>query len=175
MRRGLQRSAKSSLHDRMRAPRPGRPEWRDEIARLWGITTVDPEVIDGGPRTLWTTRCCRIKSENGGTPQELYRSELPQRFMRCMQRLEHRYAIISDLYGLHFPEVRLPSYDTAPDDLSPEQRRALGCEIGRQARLRHFMAVAFYNNSPIMSAPYFEILSHCGIPVMYHTRLPEAS
>ena len=47
--------------------------------------------------------------------------------------------------------------------------------IGRQARRRGFSTLCFYNNSPMMSRPYFEVLSHSGLSVIYHTRLPEAS
>jgi hypothetical protein len=149
-------------------------DWREEIWRRWGIATVDPEAVPRDRQTLWTTRCCRIKSEMGGTPKDLYRSELPQRFLHRMARLGLRHAIVSDLYGLHFPDVRMAAYDTAPGDLDPAERRMLGEQIGEQARGRALACLCFYNNSPLMSRPYFEILSHSGLPVMYHTRLPVA-
>jgi hypothetical protein len=147
--------------------------WRDEIWRRWGITTVDPDAVSRDLQTLWTTRCCKIKSQTGGTPRDLYRSNVPQRFLHRMEQLGLHHAIISDLYGLHFSGVWMAAYDRAPCDLNPAQRRLLGCEIGWQAGQRSFTSLCFYNNSPVLSAPYFEILSHSGLTVMYHTRLPK--
>jgi hypothetical protein len=92
-----------------------------------------------------------------------------------MTRLGLNHAIVSDLYGLHFPDVWKPVYDTPPGDLSVAERRSLGRNIGHQARRRGFSRLCFYNNSPIMSRPYFEVLSHSGLTVLYHTRLPEES
>ncbi len=147
--------------------------WRDELWHRWRITFMEPGAIARAPTRLWTTRCCRTKCQIGGTPRELYRSELPQRFLGCMARLEAPHAIISDLYGLHFPNVWKASYDTAPNQLDGPSRRRLGVLIGRQARARGFTSLSFYNNSPKMSRPYFEILSHSGLELFYHTRLPE--
>jgi hypothetical protein len=131
-------------------------DWRAEILRRWGIATVDAEAT------------------TGGRPRELYRSDLPARFLDRMARLRLSHAILSDLYGLHFPEVWKPTYDTPPGDLGAAARGSLGRKIGRQARQRGFSRLCFYNNSPVMSRPYFEVLSYSGLTVMYHTRLPEA-
>jgi len=90
-----------------------------------------------------------------------------------MAQLGVPHAIISDLYGLHFPDVWMPFYDTAPSDLDIAQRQTLGNLIGRQARQRGLTLLSFYNNSPVMSRPYFEILSYSGLQIVYHTRLPE--
>jgi hypothetical protein len=148
------------------------PNWREEVWSRWRIATLEPDNISRDLNMVWTTRCCRIKSESGGTPEELYRSGLPQRFLRCMAQLGMRHAIISDLYGLHFPGVWMPSYNTAPSDLDAFQRKNLGALIGRQARDQGLVALSFYNNSPVMSRPYFEVLSHSGLEVFYHSRLP---
>jgi hypothetical protein len=150
------------------------PDWRTEVLQLWGIATIDAETIPHDGQTLWTTRCCKIKSAIGGRPRELYRSDLPARFLDRMARLGLKHAIISDLHGLHFPEVWKPTYDRSPSDLGPAERRSLGRRIGRQARQHGILRLCFYNNSPVMSRPYFEILSQSGLTVMYHTRLPEA-
>ncbi|MET4233270.1 hypothetical protein ABIA85_006563 [Bradyrhizobium sp. LA6.10] len=135
---------------------------------------MDADAIPRDRQTLWTTRCCKIKSATGGRPCELYRSDLPVRFLDGMARLGLSHAIVSDLYGLHFPEVWKRSYDTAPGDLDAAERLSLGRTIGDQARRRGFSRICFYNNSPMMSRPYFEVLSHSGLHVTYHTRLPEA-
>ncbi|MBS4052062.1 MAG: hypothetical protein KGZ69_12765 [Methylomonas sp.] len=147
--------------------------WSQKIWSDWGIATSEPDEISRDPNVLWTTRCCRIKSKTGGIPQELYQSSLPQRFLRRMAQLGVPHAIISDLYGLHFPDVWMPFYDTAPSDLDIAQRQTLGNLIGRQARQRGLTLLSFYNNSPVMSRPYFEILSYSGLQIVYHTRLPE--
>ena len=157
----------------VRAEYGGR-RWREEIWDRWRIVTLEPDRIVSDATRLWTTRCCRMKAQTGGTPKELYRSELPQRFLSCMARLGVPHAIISDRYGLHFPDVRMASYDTAPGELDTSRRRHLGGIIGRQARAQGFTSLSFYNNSPIMSRPYFEILSRSGLDIVYHTRLPAA-
>jgi hypothetical protein len=149
--------------------------WREEIWLRWRIATIHPDKIGRDQNVVWTTRCCRIKSALGGTPEELYLSPLPQRFLRCMTQLGVSHAIISDLYGLHFSGSWMPSYDIAPRDLDALQRKVLGGLIGRQAREQGFKALSFYNNSPVMSLPYFEVLSHSGLKLFYHTRLPERS
>ena len=103
-------------------------DWRKEIWARWQIVTVNPDEVPRDPTTLWTTRCCRIKSNAGGTPQDLYRSDLPQRFLGRMAELGLPHAILSDLYGLHFPDVWMASYDTAPGDLGPSSgSEAFGC------------------------------------------------
>lgn len=150
-------------------------DWREEIWARWRVATTDPDTIIGDATILWTTRCCRIKSAVGGTPRELYRSELPQRFLQRMADLRLPHAIVSDLYGLHFPHVWMAAYDTAPGDLDTTRRRRLGEKIGTQACAEGFASLSFYNNSPIMSRPYFEILSHSGLKLLFHTRLPEAT
>jgi len=149
-----------------------KPTWRSEIQQRWGIDVIQPTQTFGDSRTLWTTRCCKIKASNGGIPRELYQSVIPQRFLQRMARLGWPHAIVSDLYGLHFPEVVLPSYDTAPSELNADERRELGCKIADQARARGFDSIHFYNNSPVLSRPYFEILAHTGLPLRFHTQLP---
>lgn len=103
---------------------------------------------------------------------ELYRAAIPQLFMATMARLQLPYAIVSDKYALHFSDVRLKSYDTHPSELSSADKVRLGREIGKLAPERGFDAILFYNNSPVMSRPYFEMLSHAGLPIYFSTRLP---
>lgn len=150
-------------------------DWPEEIWARWRVAITDPDKIISDPMILWTTRCCRIKSAAGGTPRELYRSDLPQRFLQRMADLRLPHAIVSDLYGLHFSHAWKASYYTAPSDLDTAQRRRLGEKIGTQARAEGFALLSFYNNSPIMSRPYFEILSHSGLKLLFHTRLPQAT
>jgi hypothetical protein len=83
------------------------------------------------------------------------------------------FAVVSDRYGLHFSDERRARYDIHPSSLSDEERRRLGKLIGKQARARKFSTLVFYNNSPMMSWPYFDMLAASGLGVFYTTRLPE--
>lgn len=92
--------------------------------------------------------------------------------MKRMEELKLDYAILSDFYGLHFAEDWQASYDTHPSALDAQQKQALGREIGALARARGFNVIIFYNNSPVMSRPYFEMLSQSGLDICFATRLP---
>ncbi len=148
--------------------------WREVFSRRWGVVTLAESVLTEYRDQLWTTRCCRVKGSHGGRPHEMYRSSHVQRFLSFANAAGVEHAIISDRYGLHFPDQCLPSYDLGPWDLSPEGRRALGRMITTQAETRGHRAIVVYNNSPLMSRPYLEILSHSGLAIFFTTRLPAA-
>jgi len=102
----------------------------------------------------------------------MYGSPLVRRFLAFAEAGGLAHAIVSDKYGLHFPEQRVAHYDLAPWELTTTARRALGQAIGTQARRRGHDEIVFYNSSPLMSRPYLEILSHSGLRVFFTTRLP---
>jgi hypothetical protein len=81
------------------------------------------------------------------------------------------FAIVSDKFGLHFSDERLEYYDIHPRILSRGERTALGRVIGRKALGRGYQTIVFYNNSPLQSGPYFEMLSATDLTVYYTTKL----
>ncbi len=106
-----------------------------------------------------------------GTPQELYSSFVTNRFFDFVIAQQMSFGIISDLYGLHWGDEVQNSYDVHPSVLSEGERTKLGNLISKQARIRGFSSIIFYNPSPVLSVPYFKILSHSGLRVFYTTRL----
>jgi hypothetical protein len=94
-------------------------------------------------------------------------------FFDFVRRAGLRFAVLSDLYGLHLDHEAFAPYDVHPSTLDIGQKKRLGAIVGTKARSEGFAAVVFYNSSPLRSVPYFEILSHSGLEVYYTTRLPE--
>jgi len=144
--------------------------WKKEIKEVWGIEFLaDPEKAPSD--VLWTTRCSKTKNCDGGLPQDFYVSPLNRLFYAFAREHGKRYAVISDKYGLHFDCERLPYYDVHPSNLSEKQKKLLGKKIRGKALAQGFNTIIFYNNSPLRSAPYFEILSKTGLAVLFVTRL----
>ncbi len=154
-----------------------RGEWKSKIRDEYGITLVSEiDVLDmiENEDTLWTTRCCKTKLCMQGYPIDMYDSYVTRHFYKFVLEHELPFAIVSDKYGLHFFDETLAYYDTHPQSLSQELKKYLGEEMRRKAWVRNFDTIIFYNNSPLMSKPYFEMLSYSGIKTYYTTKLPQA-
>lgn len=149
--------------------------WKAEIKRLYGILCIDRDnwLPDNA---LWTTRCCRIKgSVKKGAPRDLYRSPLNLNFYAWAESRQLRYAILSDKYGLHLDTEILPTYDLHPSTLTAGDKFLLGQTIRDRAAKLGYPALIFYNSSPILSRPYFEILAASELTVFFLTRLPQCT
>jgi len=148
--------------------------WKRHIRSAYGIHLVSrskvPELVVK-PGVLWATRCARTTPCKNGRPEELYDSYITRHFYRFVVGRNLPFAIVSDKYGLHFGDERLSYYDVHPSSLSVEDRKVLGSMVRRKASARRFTTIVFYNNSPLMSKPYLEILSHTGLNVFFTTRL----
>jgi len=146
--------------------------WKEEITEQWGIEVINDSVAV--PRhVLWTTRCSRTKEDRQrGLPEEMYVSALNRYFYRYVKSHGLRFGVLSDKYGLHLDTERLAYYDVHPRDLSATQKMLLGRLIARKASAKGFSTILFYNSSPLMSKPYFEMLAHSGLRILYMTRLP---
>jgi hypothetical protein len=101
----------------------------------------------------------------------MYDSYITRYFYRFVLHHHLPFAIISDMFGLHFWDEQLGYYDLHPGALSAKERAALGNVIREKALQRGFRTLVFYNNAPLMSTPYFQILSHSGLKVHFTTRL----
>lgn len=149
--------------------------WQRTLKADYGITTLSSgaarELVQRED-VLWVTRCCRSKSRKRGRPCELYDSYVVRHFLGFIARNDLPAAILSDKYGLHFAEQTKPRYDIHPNALSPERKREVGLAIGQQAVSNGYACIVFYNNSPLLSKPYFEMLAASGIEVVFLTRLP---
>lgn len=149
-------------------------DWKVEIKRAWGIDYLeDPRAAP--ERALWITRCSKTKRLATGFPRDLYVSQLNLFFYGFVHAHRKRYGIVSDKYGLHLDIEKLPYYDIHPSELSEKQKELLGQKIRKKAQSADFQILIFYNNSPLMSKPYFEILSASGLEIFFVTRLPQAN
>jgi hypothetical protein len=145
--------------------------WQDEIRRLWGIRHVTVESLAPHGHYLWTSRCARTKEVPEGKPQDLYRSDLLEEFYDFVELNRLRYGIVSDRYGLHMDGEILGYYDVHPSTLSNSDKCNLGATVARKAVDAGCSSVVFFAHSPLMSRPYFEILSHSRLEVFYVTTL----
>jgi len=147
-------------------------DWQREIHATWRIQML-PAVGEKSD-WLWSTRCAPVKARRSSTPDVLYRSRLTLGFFDFVRRAGLRFAVLSDLYGLHLDHEALPPYDVHPSSLKETDKAQLGTVVGAKARAEGFATIVFYNSSPLRSVPYFEILAHSGLTIYYTTRLPES-
>lgn len=157
---------------RSRDAEPSQAGWRGEVRVRFGINPLDsppPARRD----VFWATRCARIKAEvDAGQPDDLYQSPINRAFYRFVHHHGLRFGVVSDLYGLHLDRERLAAYDVHPSELTPDAKRRLGKLLGEKVRAEGFGTLIFYNNSPIRSRPYFEILAASDLDeIFYCTRL----
>jgi hypothetical protein len=121
---------------------------------------------------LFVTRCSRGKKRGRkAKPKELYRSKIPQFFFRKMEELGFRYGVLSDKYGLHLDDEILEPYDIHPSVLESKRKKYLGDLVRRKTLSIGKEKIIFYNNSPLRSFPYFEILSYSGLPSFFCTKI----
>jgi hypothetical protein len=144
--------------------------WRDNILRDWGIRHTVVESLEVHDH-LWTSRCSRTKNVPAGKPRDLYQSNVLEEFYDFARLSGIRYGIVSDLYGLHMDDEILPHYDVHPSMLSRTEKRKLGAIVGEKATAAGYRSLVFFAHSPLMSKPYFEILSSSGVEVLFVTTL----
>jgi hypothetical protein len=147
--------------------------WHDELLRRWNVKYSSLESLRVQDH-LWTSRCSKTKNVLAGTPRDLYQSDLLKELYSFADLRCARYAIVSDLYGLHMDEEVLPSYDIHPSALSPSEKCRLGGIVGRKASAAGYLSLVFFAHSPLMSRPYFEILAHSKLAVFFVTTLRDA-
>ncbi len=146
--------------------------WRHQIRTRWGISVAGALTV-AVDFALWVTRCSKAKGDVlCGTPEELYVSPVNRYFYARMGEYGVRFGVLSDKYGLHLDRQELPAYDVHPRTLSDADKRRLGQLIRAVALGEGFSRIVFYSPSPLMSVPYFEMLSYSGLAVQYTTRLP---
>ncbi|MCK6462966.1 MAG: hypothetical protein L6Q29_04085 [Candidatus Pacebacteria bacterium] len=149
--------------------------WVEQIKEKYDIRYIPSEEdifkLINSNHILWTTRCCETKLCETGLPIEMYDSYITRFFFRFVTERKLPFAILSDKYGLHFYDERLSYYNTHPSSLSSNEKINLGTKISQKAKNREFDTIIFYNNSPLLSKPYFEMLCNSGLEVLFTTRL----
>lgn len=142
--------------------------WRTLLAEL-GVT-VATSLTDVPHRAqLYVTNCCGTKGIGipHGTPEVFYLGDKQQLFYRQMKERGYEWAILSDMYGMHFSTESLPLYDLAPSQLTQEQLWQLGRVI-RCKLVERYGGVpeVVYCKAPISTAvPYVIMMLAAGIPL----------
>ena len=76
---------------------------------------------------IYLTHCCAKKDDSlrttgvKVTPEELYVATPTRRFMNSCKERSVAWAILSDKYGVWFPDVKHKWYDKHPDTVTPEE------------------------------------------------------
>jgi len=145
--------------------------WRQEVFDLWGIRLLG-DIQWESKSFLWTTRCCRTKHVAPvGKPKDFYFSPIVQLFCKFVEKNGLKYGILSDKYGLHLDSEELEYYDIHPASLTSQDKEKLGQLIREKVLRISSDSIVFYNPSPLMSIPYFEMLHYSGLNIWYTTRL----
>ena len=147
--------------------------WKHEIKELFNIDYVENYKSILGSGVIFATRCSKTKGSGNDCkiPKEFYLSSLNLRFYDYCENNGITYGIISDLYGIHFQDEIINSYDSHPKSLTIENKKELGNIIATKCRERKYTTIIFFSQGPDMNRPYFEMLSYSGLKVYYVTKL----
>lgn len=112
---------------------------------------------------IYVTHCSSAKNESlKGTsakvsPQQLYTSARIQSFMRTCTLRKASWAIVSDLYGIWFPNETHEYYEKSPDDVDEREYQTLLANFNE--RLAPFEEVVFYRNRARFHSVYRRLVS----------------
>ena len=147
--------------------------WKNEIKEIWGIMYC-PLIFDVyDTNTLLVTKCSKFKKQSNELlmPKELYTSKQNIKFYSFCEQYQLPYAILSDKYGLFYYDETKECYDIHPSQLSDKDKENLGLIIKNKALQRDYNTIIFYASSPLMSKPYFDMLSYSGLQIFFATTL----
>ena len=146
-------------------------DWRKEIEEK-DITFIDNvedlrRILDN-EKVLITSRCSQTKTgKDKAIPRDFYVSNININFYEAMEKNNFYYGILSDKYGIHFADEKLDYYDIHPSELTTEEKQRLGKIIGVKTLEKGYDTIIFYNTSPLLSAPYFEMLEASGLKIYF--------
>lgn len=116
--------------------------------------------------------CSKTKSgREHAIPKDFYVSSRLLRFYRWCEYYNQPYGILSDKYGVRWMDEESEYYDIHPSSLSDRDFKVLGDRIRVKCKKRGVKTLIFYNNSPLMSRPYFKMLSYSLVKFYYITKL----
>jgi len=150
--------------------------WKNELVQ-YDITylTESKKIIElcKNKRVLPCTSCSKTKGQGGDReiPENFYISNRNLRFYDWCRKLNLKYGILSDLYGLHYHDELKKFYDIHPSALNLETLKLLGKKIGVKAKDRNYTTLLFWNSSPLMSRPYFTMMLYSKLKVYFITKL----
>lgn len=163
--------------NRVYKERPIRPKhWEDDIGTHYGIRHLKSlvevkQLLKEG--AVLCSRCSAIKTTTleKAVPKDFYLSTINKNFYKWCEFNKFEYAILSDLYGLHWFDVEEKTYDIHPSTLQEEDFHKLAKIIKKRVQDRGYKSLIFYNSSPVMSKPYFYMMYLTGLPVYFMSKL----
>lgn len=152
--------------------------WVLELKERYGLevlTVTKLKELMGSNRVLYVTRCCATEVQDAqGLPERMYANFINNALYAFGRSYKRPFAVVSDLYGLHFQGEVRPRYDLHPSNLTAEQVMALGKRIRRLAIGSGFKTLVYYTNSPqrAIAGPYLDMLKASRLKCYFTTWLP---
>lgn len=152
--------------------------WKNRLLNEFGIEWIESQKMLKNllPDSLLISRCSKTKNilrSGGALPIEFYVSNINKLFYKHCIAGKYRYAILSDLYGIHFDDEYKEFYDIHPSKLNDNDFDRLG-KVIRDKTLKKYPNLKrfiFYNTSPKMSIPYFKMLRASGIKTYFISKI----
>lgn len=140
-----------------------------EVVPVHALKTL----LNDFPRILICSRCSRNKNTTKESQfvKDLYISNTHSAFCKWAISLDREYGILSDKHGLIFHDEKIEYYDVHPSQLTDDDFIQLSLMIKNKMKKRKYDAFLFYNPSPLMSIPYFTMMSLTKFPIHYTTQL----
>ena len=111
---------------------------------------------------IYLTHCTAKKDDNlrftgeRVSPDRLYRGKFIEAFLRTCEQRRVRWAILSDLYGVWFPDVKHEWYEKHPNTVTEREFRDLLADFEKQ--LQPYDEIWFYHNPGRFHPLYQRIL-----------------
>ena len=112
---------------------------------------------------IYLTHCCAKKDDTlkdtgeKVPPDRLYAARPTRRFMDMCKRRGVQWAILSDKYGVWFPDVRHEWYEKHPNTVTEEEYRDLLMDFHQ--KLRNYDEICFYYNPGRFHSLYKRLLT----------------
>ncbi|MEM5815924.1 MAG: hypothetical protein QXL14_02640 [Candidatus Aenigmatarchaeota archaeon] len=99
-------------------------------------------------RVLYITHCSKKKAKTYSqtTPENLYTALYLQRFIKKCKESNVEWGILSDKYGIVFPNQKIEWYDLSPSHLLKNQTKSKELVEKITQQLQGFDKVYFYHN-----------------------------
>jgi hypothetical protein len=99
-------------------------------------------------KALYITHCCKKKNsiKTKTIPEKLYSASYLQRFIKRCKEMKVNWGILSDKYGIVFPNQRIKWYELSPSFLLKHKTEAKKLIEKLQQQLQKFDVIFFYHN-----------------------------
>lgn len=107
-------------------------------------------------KVLYITHCSKKKHNVNSwtTPEKLYSASYLQKFIKKCKEMKVKWGILSDKYGIIFPNQRIKWYELSPSFLLKHRAESKKLVKKLQRQLQGFNKIFFYYN-PGRFHPYY--------------------